>query len=66
MTYKRRKCLKTNRTKNECQNEGFEQFSLGIYAGYWCELCWAESGYREEGPSGFDPMDAGESYDEDY
>lgn len=40
-----------------------EQYSLGIYAGRWCESCWEQSGYRKEGPSGFDPLDAGESYE---
>lgn len=41
-----------------------ERFSFGIYAGKWCTPCWKTSGYRDEGPEGFDPGDAGESYDE--
>ena len=31
----------------------------------WCTPCWKASGYRDEGPGGFDPLDAGEAYDED-
>ena len=42
-----------------------ERYSLGLYAGRWHDDCWKRSGYRKEGPSGFDPMDAGESYEED-
>lgn len=41
------------------------RYSLGIYAGVWCAPCWKTSGYRKEGPSGFDPLDAGEAYGED-
>jgi hypothetical protein len=49
-----------------CQRpEAFERFSLGIYAGVWCDQCWEESGYRKEGREGFDPLDAGEAYDEE-
>lgn len=49
-------------THEDCENEGFEQYSLGIYAGRYCEECWEKTGYRKEGVSGFDPMDAGEEY----
>lgn len=43
-----------------------EYFSLGITAGHYCsEECWQASGYRDEGPEGFDPADAGEAYWED-
>jgi hypothetical protein len=42
-----------------------ERQSLGIYAGVWCDRCWEESGYRKEGPEGFDPLDAGEAYGPD-
>ena len=42
-----------------------ERYSLGIYAGRWCDCCWEKSGYRQEGPAGFDPADAGESYEPD-
>jgi len=51
-----------------CGNGEFaeERFSLGIYAGRMCDTCWENSGYRKEGPSGFDPLDAGERYEDDY
>ena len=42
-----------------------DRYSLGIYAGHYCDSCWDASGYRKEGRSGFDPLDAGESYDEE-
>jgi hypothetical protein len=44
----------------------YERYSLGLYAGRWCDKHWAESGYRKEGREGFDPADAGERYDDDY
>lgn len=40
-----------------------ERYSLGIYAGKWCDKCWKTSGYRDEPASAFNPMDAGEPYD---
>ena len=43
-----------------------DRYSLGIYAGRYCTKCWNESGYRKEGAEAFDPLDAGESYDDDY
>lgn len=43
-----------------------ERYSLGIYAGRMCDAAWKQSGYRDEDASGFDPSDAGESYDADY
>jgi len=43
-----------------------DRYSLGIYAGRMCDEAWANSGYRKEGPEGFDEMDAGELYDDDY
>jgi ribosomal protein L37AE/L43A len=49
----------------ECQREAYERFSLGIYAGHWCDKHWATSGYRKEGREGFDPADAGETYEPD-
>ena len=52
--------------KQGCKEDGYSQYSLGIYAGRWCEKHWATSGYRKEGRSGFDPADAGERYDDDY
>ena len=42
-----------------------ERYSLGLYAGRWCGPCWNLSRYRD-GPSGFDPLDAGEYYEQDY
>jgi len=47
----------------ECGKEGQERYSLGIYAGIYCDKCWKKSGYRKEGPEGFDPAYAGERYD---
>ena len=41
-----------------------ERFSLGVYAGMYCEACWDKSGYRQEGKEGYDYLDAGEYYDE--
>lgn len=49
-----------------CERKGAEErYSLGIYAGRYCDQCWKESGYRDEPASGFDPMDAGEAYESD-
>lgn len=42
-----------------------ERFSLGIYAGTYCDKCWDESGYRKEGREGYDFLDAGEYYEEE-
>lgn len=41
------------------------RYSLGLPAGRMCDVCWLSSGYRDEGPEGFDPSDAGESYESD-
>jgi len=50
---------------SRCGERGAEErFSLGIYAGRYCPACWKESGYRDEPASAFDPMDAGEVYEE--
>ncbi len=43
---------------------GYTRHSLGIYAGTYCDEHWLESGYRDEGPEGFDPDFAGERYEE--
>ena len=44
-----------------------ERYSFGIYAGRYCsDKCWKESGYRDEGPEGFDPDYAGERLDDEY
>ena len=52
--------------KNDEEHDVMERYSLGIYAGRWCGKCWEDSGYRKEGRSGFDPMDAGERYEPDW
>ena len=44
---------------------GEDRFSFGVYAGHLCAVCWANSGYRTAGREGFDPMYAGEHYDEE-
>ena len=41
------------------------RYSLGIFAGYWCDACWKDAPYRKEGREGFDPIDAGEQYEEE-
>lgn len=48
-----------------CGKEGVERYSLGIYAGLFCDVCWNVAGYRKEGPEGFDPLYAGETYKDD-
>lgn len=41
------------------------QYSMGIYAGKYCDECWEVSGYRKD--ADFDPTDAGEHLNEcDY
>jgi len=42
-----------------------ERYSLGIYAGRYHAACWKVSGYRDVPASAFDPLAAGESYEED-
>lgn len=49
----------------ESETSGSPRYSLGIYAGRYCDECWDEAGCRKEGRSGFDPADAGESYEEE-
>lgn len=60
-------CYKHASGANEqCGRDAYEQFSLGIFAGYWCDDCFDRcSGYRKDDASGFDPMDAGEHYEEE-
>lgn len=48
-----------------CKGDVDTRYSLGIYAGKYCDGHWETSGYRKEGREGFDPMDAGECYEED-
>jgi hypothetical protein len=57
-------CGVCGETNAETPNDPVEeQFSLGLYAGRYHDRCWPKAGYRMEGPEGFDPMDAGESYE---
>lgn len=49
----------------KCDRFGEVRYSLGIYAGRYCNEHWKTSGYRDEPASAFDPMDAGETYDEE-
>ena len=44
------------------EGESEDRYSLGIYAGHYCDRHWAESGYRDEPAGAFDPDDAGETY----
>lgn len=40
-----------------------EQFSMGVYAGMYCDKCWAEDGRNHE--RDFDPAYAGERMEEE-
>jgi len=40
-----------------------ERYSMQVYAGMYCDPCWAVDGRNHDRP--FDPMDAGEAYSED-
>ena len=40
-----------------------ERYSMGIYAGMYCNQCWSIDGRNHDRE--FDPMDAGEHYSED-
>lgn len=51
-----------------CADNGFgsageERYSMGVYAGVYCDACWKPDGRNHD--RSFDPMDAGEHYDED-
>jgi len=52
-----RRCADKSRWK-----EAGERFSMGIYAGMYCDACWREDGRNHD--RAFDPDDAGESYEE--
>jgi hypothetical protein len=53
-------------TKCSDQENGEARYSLGIYAGRYCDKCWDKSGFRKEGSEGYDFLDAGEYlYEED-
>jgi len=59
-------CAGVGRDLEPCTGEPEERFSLGIYAGRYCNGHWKTSGYRDEPAGAFDPADAGETYgDED-
>lgn len=59
-------CAGESREDTPCNGDPEERYSLGIYAGRWCNRHWKTSGYRDEPASAFDPLDAGERYDDDY
>ncbi len=40
------------------------RYSLGLPVDYYCDRCWASAPYRKDGAEAFDPMYAGEAYDE--
>jgi hypothetical protein len=42
---------------------GSDRYSMGVYAGRYCEPCWEQDGRNHDRP--FDPMDAGEAFGED-
>lgn len=45
--------------------EAAERYSMGVYAGTYCDDCWERDGRNHNHT--FDPLDAGEHYDEgDY
>jgi len=46
-----------------CGREARERYSLGIFAGLFCNECWSSSGFRNTGPEGFSSSDAGEEYE---
>ena len=48
-----------------CKADEIERYSLGVYAGRYCDKHWKESGYRDEPASAFDPDDAGETMEEE-
>ena len=41
-----------------------ERYSMGIYAGMYCDDCWAKDGRNHS--IQYDYLDAGESYEDDY
>lgn len=55
-----RKCASNNGNENVPVTE---RFSMGIYAGMYCDACWEVDGRNHD--RSFDPMDAGEHYNED-
>lgn len=65
MPEERNRCAGRNRDDKPCTGDAYEQYSLGIYAGRYCDGHWATSGYRKEPASAFDPADCGETYEPD-
>jgi hypothetical protein len=43
-----------------------DRYSMGVYAGRFCDEGWKLSGYRDVGPEEFDPAYAGERMENDY
>ena len=58
-------CAGLQRDDKPCSGTDEIRYSLGLYAGRWCDSHWETSGYRKEGKSYFKPSDAGESYDDE-
>lgn len=56
-----RKCASEHGSESVPANE---RYSMGIYAGMYCDACWDKDGRNHDRP--FDPLDAGESYEDDY
>lgn len=62
-----------NRCRDRAERDGTpfafadERYSFGVYAGRYCEACWAASGYRDatDDDARFDPADAGERLEAD-
>ena len=60
-------CEELRKAVGQLPKEAEERYSFGIYAGKYCDTCWKKSGYKDEGPEGFDPAYAGECLEaEDY
>lgn len=50
-----------------CNEDGVARTSLGIYAGHYCDHHYNTSfPLRKDGPEGYDYLDAGEHYADDY
>lgn len=49
----------------QCGQEGATaRYSLGCYYSRLCDTCDEKAGYRKDGPEGFDPLDAGETFED--
>ena len=62
-----RHCMEEREAENKPYRYAEEQYSFGVYAGRYCEVCWPKSGYRDatDPTEQFDPADAGEVMRED-